>query len=883
MMDPERWAAVEALCEAALERPASRRAAFLEHACREDPALHDEVRSLLAQLDRDPDFLEQPIASLGHSGPGDAGPLPEAIAGWRILRRLGRGGMGEVFLGERDGIRAAIKVLRADLASPDIRRRFALERRILESVSHPGIARMLDVAETTDGRPCFVLEYVPGIPITADADLRRLSIAARLGQWLSVADAVEHAHRHLVVHRDIKPANILVGEDGAPKLLDFGIGKVLGPEANLGTLVETAQSGRLLTLDYAAPEQLRGDVVTTATDVHALGVLLHELLTGVHPFRRTDATPGQVELAILEHEPDRPSSVVRPAPASGPVAEGDARVRADARREASPEALGRRLAGDLDNIVLMALRKEPARRYGSAAAFAEDVRRHLDGLPVRARPDTLGYRTRKFVRRNAGAVSLAAIALLGLLGTLAAALLESHRANRNAAQVVAERDEAVAVRGFLMEMFGATGGGQAVGGSETVRQLLDRQAARIDADHADDPLLAARLDEVVADAYDRLGLPAQAVPLADKALALRRAAQPGDHPDVAGAENLLGWVLHQSGDRAGAEPHLREAVAIRRSRHDSAGLARALNDLGVLLDATGRHVPAESALVEALALHRARDGDGDLGTGTTANNLAANYYYQGRYAEAGSTQDVALKALRASVGEAHQRTVIALSNLAAFRVAAGEFVEAERDYRSLLALQTRLQGPEHPVTFRVATALATVLGNREGPTRASALREADSLLVRVLAALDREGGGGAPQRGVTLDRLAGIRLARDDLDGALRSSTEAVSLLNAAGRARANDGAAATGRLGLIEARLGRRPDAMRHARWAVTELERAIGADAPETARAHGRLCQVMRLVGWDVVETTATCRAAVAALERAPGGYRADLQAARAASESR
>ncbi len=883
-MDQVRWARIEALCEAALEQPSGEREGWLAAACGDDALLLAEVTSLLEQLRADPDFLERPAVDLGRASlaaPG-GGTLPTAIDRWQIVRRLGRGGMGEVFLGECNGDQVAIKVLRDDIDSAEIVRRFALEQRILATLQHPNIARLLEATLTADGRPCVVLEYVAGVPITAHADLRRLSLRDRMALVIAVCGAVEHAHRSLVVHRDIKPANILVTDDGTPVLLDFGIGKVLDRTGMMGSVIETSGTDRLLTLDYAAPEQLRGEVVTTATDVHALGVLLHELLTGLHPFRHVGSTPGQVEHAILEQEPDRPSAVVRVAPASGPVAEGDARARAEARGFGSAEALGRRLGGDIDNIVLMALRKEPERRYPSVAALAEDLRRHLGGRPVRARPDTLGYRARKFVRRNAGSVATATLAVLALLATTGAALRASRRATHNAAATEAERDEAVAVRGFLMEMFGATGGGQRVGQSETVRQLLDRQAARIDSAHGDDPLLAARLDEVVADAYDRLGLPDQAVPLAERALALRRANQPESDPRVTGAENLLGWVLHQSGHGDEAESHLRVAATLARTHGDSGALAHALNDLGVLYNAAGRYAEADSTLTEALALRRAVDGDGNLGVGITANNLAAAFYYQARYGEAVATQQVALGALRASVGKDHQRTVIARSNLAAFRMADGDFISAERDYRELLAQQTRLQGPEHPVTRRVVLALTAALIGRQDAGRPEALREADSLLTALMAIEERTNATPA-DRGSTFDRLAGVRLARDDATSALDLARRAVATLTLAHGPRHPDVASASGRLALIEARLGDTQSAMRHAREGLATLVDRLGSDHPETARGRGRLCRVMVAVGSDSANAADTCAAAMAGLENAPAGYRGELAEVRRVSGRR
>lgn len=745
----------------------------LRRECGDDAALLSEARSLLAQLAADPEFLEPRTITTR---------LP-LVSGWQLIRRLGAGGMGEVFLATptaaADRRQVAIKVLRPGLDSTDVLRRFALERRILATLQHPGIAQLIDAAETDDGRPCFVLEYVPGLPITAFADLHRLSVADRIRLVIDVCDAVSHAHRSLVVHRDIKPANILVTETGAVKLLDFGIGKLLAPGDGHSLPLDTAPSDRMLTLDHAAPEQLRNDVVTTATDVHALGVLLYELLTGVHPFRRDGDTPGQIERAVLEGIPDRPGAVVRSAPSSGPVAAGDSHVRAAVRGTTGPDALARQLGGDLDNIILKALRKEPERRYSDVTTLSDDLDRHLHGRPVRARPDTLGYRAAKFVRRNAGGVLVGTLAVLALLATTATALLESRRASRATATARAERDEAVAVRSFLMEVYGATGADDEVGASESVKQLVDRQAARVDRTYPDQPLLAARLHEVIADAYDRLGLPADAESPARRALTLRTVSQGENHPDVAAAHNLLGWVLHQAGNRDSGEVHLRHALAIHRNRNlvDSSALARTLNDLGVLLNAVERWPEAKSTLVEALAIRRAAGSDSALGVGITANNLAATHYYLGELDVAHQIQALALRALDASVGPDHQRSVIALGNLAAFRLAAGQVDSAEADYRRLLETQTRLQGREHPVTMRVMTSLAAALLRRDGESRPDALAEAERLVEEALAVQDREPGQGLPQLAVTLERLGAIRLAQGDTAAAAPVMQRALSTL----------------------------------------------------------------------------------------------------------
>ncbi|MGE0556518.1 MAG: protein kinase, partial [Gemmatimonadales bacterium] len=651
-MDPNRWRRLESLCLDALDLPSGERSGFLDRACGDDPALRGEVESVLREVERDPSFLERPLVdpiALGLEGAAAEPPLPEAIAGYRIERLLGRGGMGDVYLAIQtsEDLRqpVALKVIKRGMATDEVLARFRQERRILASLNHPNIARLLDAGATEDGRPYFLMELVEGLPLDQYCERRAVSIADRLRLFQVICDAVQHAHQNLVVHRDLKPSNIVVTDTGIPKLLDFGIGKVLAPTEWLSPGVETRTEARRLTPDYAAPEQLAGGPTTTATDVYSLGVLLYQLLTGRHPFPGRRTTGSRLRPGAIEVTADRPSAVVDDP---------------DRRR---------RLAGDLDTIALKALRREPERRYQSARALADDLGRHLAGLPVSARPDTLGYRTRKFIRRHAAWVATATIAIAALVAVTIVTLVQSKRVAAESARVAAERDKALEVRGFLMEMFGATGSGQSVGDTVSVRRLLDLQAARLDSLYPDRPEVRADMMEVLADGYDRLGLPLAAEPLALAALGLRRATLPPEHPDVATSLNLVGWITHEVGRSRDAEPILREAVAIRRSggpalRED---LSRSLNDLGVVLSALSQYQEAETVLAEALAIRLATLGPEHRAVGITANNLAAAYYYEARYPEAFRTQDIALRALRATVGPEHQRTVVALANLAAFK------------------------------------------------------------------------------------------------------------------------------------------------------------------------------------------------------------------------
>lgn len=751
-MNAERWARVEAILAEAMEAAANDRQQLVRAACGGDEALHAEVVSLLAQWETDPEYLAHPLVEVPAATRDRTG---EAIGPWEIMHLLGRGGMGEVYHAVRrvdDAVQAAaLKVIRRGRDSDEVIRRFRLERRILAQLHHPNIAQLLDGGVTPDQQPYFVMELVEGTPLTTWCDDQRRGIRERLVLFLRICEAVEHAHQRLVVHRDLKPGNILVTPDGTPKLLDFGIGKVLEGTESFGTSIETRTELRLLTPEYAAPEQVTGGVITTATDVYALGVILYELLAGEHPYRRPGMTRPDLEAAVVSEPPALPSARI-----PGNVAVAHA-------RGLDPSTLARTLAGDLDTIVLMALRKEASRRYPSAAALAEDIRRYLDGRPVSARPDTIGYRVRKFVGRNRGSVVASAAIVTALVGVAVTSVVTSRRVAREAARVQAERDKALEVRSFLLEMFGATGADQAVGDTVSVRALLDRQRAQLNVAYAGRDALKADMMDVLADGYDRLGLYREAEPLAREALALRQRLLPPDHPDIGASLNLLGWILHERGERREAEPLLLEAV--RRRRADSArapeALARSLNDLGVLYNATQEYPAATAVLREALAIRRATVGDQHRAVGITANNLAAAFYLQRQLDSAVATQRLALSALQAAVGIDHQRTSVALSNLAAFRRAGGDVDGAEADYRVLLERQSRLQGRDHPVTARVILSLASLVAERGVRDSSSALlAEAEELSREALAAFELRLGPDHPMVATTLDRLAGVVSAR---------------------------------------------------------------------------------------------------------------------------
>ena len=422
VMTPERFQRVRAIYEAALEVGPLERGAFVAREAPDDDEIRTEVEHLLQSRELVTDWLNEPL--LGSESSGDPAGLPQwsegrHIGGYRLLKEIGVGGMGSVYLAEPvTGTfhrLVAIKLIRPGMNSKEVLDRFRRERDILASLDHANIARLIDGGETEDGLPYFVMQFVDGQPIHRWCDDHKLSVTQRLELFRRVCDAVQYAHQRLVVHRDLKPGNILVTAEGTVKLLDFGIAKVLGPAA-IDDQAETVSRLFAMTPEYASPEQLKGESLTTMTDVYSLGVVLYELLTGHRPYRLVRAAMHEVVRVISEEEPTRPSLIVattesRPEDQSEPITP----EHVSAVREGDPNRLRRRLEGDLDSIVLTALRKEPERRYKSVEAFAEDLRRHAEHLPVSAREDSFWYRASRFVRRHPGAVTVGVVILLSNL------------------------------------------------------------------------------------------------------------------------------------------------------------------------------------------------------------------------------------------------------------------------------------------------------------------------------------------------------------------------------------------------------------------------------------------------------------------------------------
>jgi serine/threonine protein kinase len=466
---PERWVRVREIFDGALERPAKDRAAYLRVLCAGDDDLRRDVESLLASHDTSRDFLETPAvhlsAVLSSTGAGaEDGDYPAGyrLGPYQLERRIGRGGMGSVWLATRFDPEfhrsVAIKLVKRGMDSQEILRRFRMERQVLASLDHPNIALLIDGGSTPEGLPYLVMEYVEGTPVDRYCEDRKLSITDRLKLFRPVCSAVQYAHQNLVVHRDIKSGNILVTAEGVPKLLDFGIAKLLRSDSSTLDLTQTRPEMRPMTVDYASPEQIRGDAITTATDIYSLGVLLYRMLTGRLPYGREAA----LQHAIRDKDPLPPSAVVL---TDGNIAIPEATQKIDVAaletRDKARERLRRKLRGDLDMIVLKALRKQPHERYASAEQFSEDIRRYLEGHPVIARMDTPGYRWGKFLRRNAASVAAAIAVAASLIGVAGVSLYQARQAN--AAGIATERRSAE-VRRELMHTAANLGAAQLASG-----------------------------------------------------------------------------------------------------------------------------------------------------------------------------------------------------------------------------------------------------------------------------------------------------------------------------------------------------------------------------------------------------------------------------------
>ena len=759
-MDSRRWLRASGHLDRVLELPPGEQDAWLAALQEHDPESAADVASLLGEhrLLTAERFLE----SAPPLQPREAPLVGLTIGAYTLVSRIGHGGMGTVWLASRSDGRfegqAALKLLNAALVGRGGEERFKREGTILARLTHPNIARLIDAGVSNAGQPYLVLERIDGRHIDRYCDEERLSVDARVRLFLDVQAAVAHAHANLIVHRDLKPSNVLVTATGEVKLLDFGIAKLIEEDAELATLL-TPESASAMTPKYAAPEQIAGGAITTATDVYALGVLLYELLAGYHPAGAALKSPSDFVRAVTETEPLRLSTVFQ----SAGTAEAAAALAS--KRATTPERLRRLLRGDLETILGKALKKNPAERYSSVGEFADDLRRYLDDQPIGARPDSVSYRTLKFTRRHWRGLTTAAVAIMALVGVSGfytvrlATERDRARTQADKASKLSELLTGLLMRADPYRTPDAT--------EPTIQSLLDIGAERIGRELGDQPDTQAEMLTVIGRTYSRMGLQSRALPLLQQALTIGRRAFGSDSVRVAQSLNDLGVLQRDLGDPEAAEPLLRESLATRRRLlgNDTNDVAITLVELARVLRDRGRVPESEAPIREALAIRTRVFGDEHRETATSKNELGLLLLDRGDLAGAEPLLRENVATTERTLGLDHPNVASAKASLAQLLVAQGDAAAGEALLRESLAIQQRVFGESNIAYAMTLNNLGTAI---EAQGR---LAEAQPLLERAIGIARPQLGDQHPRVALMMLNLARVEIARGGgaaTEGALR-------------------------------------------------------------------------------------------------------------------
>ncbi|MEM7356732.1 MAG: serine/threonine-protein kinase, partial [Acidobacteriota bacterium] len=681
-MTPEGWQRVERLFLRVAELDPPNRAAALEEACVGNAALRREVEILLAGEDCVDSRFDEPVFGPRESEPTLVG---QRLGPYRVREEIGRGGLGTVYRALREGDfdqEVALKVIKRGMDTDEVVRRFHAERRILARLVHPRIAHLLDGGSTEDGRPYFVMEYVRGERL--DLHARQLSVKARLHLFCEVCEAVQFAHQNLIVHRDLKPSNIVVTEQG-PKLLDFGVAKVLTRDDEPVTVL-TRLGASPMTPDYASPEQVQGRDVNTATDIYSLGVVLYEMLVGERPYHLDRHDPQESLRQICEDEP------------------------------VAPHKLGRDLDRDLGSVVLKALRKKPERRYGSVERMADDIRRYLEGRPVRAHQGAWSYTTGKFVRRHAVGVAMAVVLLA--VGLVITVLWRQAEAARDHAEV--EQRRAARVTELLVGLFDAPDPNKSKGEALSAREVIERGKERALQGLDEEPEVRAQLLQALGRVYRKLGAYDEARAVLEEALRVRREVLGRRDPLRAESLHDLANILRLQGDWSAAASIATEAVSIQRDNASDhpLELARGLTNLGFFHYQNGAYEAAEAVLEESLAIRRENSERSQLLP--TLSNLAATWKMLGRREDAIDVYQEVLAIRQELHGPLHTDVAKSLAALATAHRDLGHLREAETLVRQALEIQEQIEGLDHPQVARTRRTLGTILQAAGRPEAAAA-------------------------------------------------------------------------------------------------------------------------------------------------------------------
>ena len=867
---------IEELVKQAQALSPAERVGFIRRVCESDESLMAQALEALEEADKQTRSWDTIADDVDLEAATEAALTGQRLGPYRFLRKLGSGGMGDVWLAERADEEyqqlVAIKLVRAGIFSAQVHSRLRMERQILASLQHPNIARLLDGGRASDGTPYLVLEYIDGEPIDIYCDRRRLRMEERIRLFQQICATVHYAHQNLVVHRDLKPTNILITKNGVPKLLDFGIAKLLDTRNTPGALAVTHFGYRVMTPTHASPEQIRGDPITTASDIYVLGLLLYELLTGRKPFDFSCSTLSEMERLICEGKPSSPSALLAETARTSPELIADIA----ACRSTNPVRLQKELRGDLDNIVMMAMHADSTRRYGSAEQLAADLDRHLQGMPVSATSDTWTYRAQKFIRRHRLPVIAASAAVALLAGFAAVTFVQSQRIARERDVATAERTRAEQVSSFLVELFELSDPSKSRGTQVTAREMLDIGARRVNAGLANQPETRATLLETIGRVYKSLGLYGDSIASLESALEARIGVYGPKHLEVASAMVALGDALLEQGEHERARQLLDDGLAMQRELAGEQAIETAptLLSRAKLAQRRGQLNEAERLYAESLGIYRLHEFDRTSAAASVVNELANLHSYRGNFAEAGRLYRTALDIDRDALGRDHPQVAMHLHNLAVMMHLQGELAQAEPLYAESTELLRNILGETHPETLDALNNFGRFL-HRKGD-----LDRAEAVLASTLRANRAARGETHAFVGHDLVSLALVRIDKGEYDAAEQDLQAALDIYGEALPAEHPYVASALASIGRIQLERGEIGAAEATVRRAVDMALKFLPPDSAQIAVANSVLGRAL-LASGRAEEAAPLLRDSLPILQRSQGTDAAITVRARLALE--
>ena len=699
-MDKNIWTDIKTIFYKAVELKGEEREVYLNDVCG-TPELKKEILALIFAHDESENFLEDPIIPYEPIVDNTNLFIGKTFGKYKIDKLIARGGMGLVYLGLRDDEvkqKAAVKIINPGVASGIVIKRFQTERQTLANLNHPNISRLLDGGITDDGIQFLVMEYIEGIPIDEYCDKNRFNIRDRLNLFLKVASVVQYAHQNLVVHRDLKPNNILITQDGEPKLLDFGIAKILSP---VGERFETVTQRGVwnLTPEFASPEQIKGEIITTASDVYSLGILLYKILTGHNPYKIKSVFHSDISKIITQSEPAKPSEIIYKTIENGSE-EKSSEINPDTisiARDESVDKLHKKLIGDLDNIVSMAIRKEPERRYSSVDHFADDIIRYLNDKPVSAHQDSFSYRSKKFIKRNKNILIPAAIIFIIINFGLAGILWQGYLAAKERDIAKLEADKSNRIKSFLLEMISSPD--PLKDGSEVkVIEVIQEASGKLNVELANHPQIEAEIRTMLGNTYQNLGIYDSAQSELLKADQIIRKLYGAKSKETALSIKSLGLIYHYKGDFENAEIYFKKSLEMLRTVEEQPSFETAIliDAYGTLLADMGNYEKSEQLTEEALKIAESIRTSDDPQVAEIKNNLATSYNYLNKLDEAEKLYNESLIVFRMHFGDYHLRVSSVINNLAFIHIFKEEHQKAIPLLLEALNIKLKVLGESHP-------------------------------------------------------------------------------------------------------------------------------------------------------------------------------------------